>query len=377
MIRPGFREWLAVGRVFLNGHLLRTDDGGLQMCRRFEAELAAQTGAGHALAVSSGTAGLICALQACGIGPGDEVLVPAYTWMATAGAVLLAGAVPVLVEIDATLTMDVADLRAKLTPRSRAVIPVHMINRPCDMDAIGALARDHGLRVIEDASQAAGVTYRGRMCGTLGDAGVLSFNQHKNMTSGEGGAVLTDDAQIHIRAMNAHDMGLAFRSDAPGANTPIFVGNNYRISEITGAILRVQLSKLPARMRRMQRRVAVLSAALRAAGYPVAPHHDAASACGVALTFDTEAEAVEFARRRGARRLFDNSKHVFTEWQPILQRRMAHPGMDPWVWAGVGADRRIDDCPRTLDLLRRSCAVNPMADLPMPVVRIMARRLAA
>lgn len=377
MIRPGFREWFAVGRLFLNGHLLRTDDDGLGLCKRFEAELASFAGTRHALALSSGTAGLICALQACGIGPGDEVLVPAYTWMATAGAVLLVGAVPVLVEIDATLTMDVADLRAKLTPRSRAVIPVHMINRPCDMDAILALARQNGLRVIEDASQALGVRYKGRMCGTLGDAGVLSFNQHKNMTSGEGGAILTNDAQLHARAMNAHDMGIAYRGGGAGGNAPIFVGSNYRISEIQGAILRVQLSRLGGRMKRMQRRVAVLTQAVTAAGHRPAPHHDPDDCFSLAVTFGTEAEAIAFARKRGVRRLFDNSKHIFTEWHPILERRMPHPRLDPWAWAEVGGDRRLSDCPRTLDLLRRTCALNPMTERPMLVTQIVARQLAA
>ena len=241
MVKLGVREWLAVGRLFLNGHLLRTDDG-LRLCRRFEAELAKFTGAEHALAVSSGTAGLICALQACGIGPGDEVLVPAYTWMATAGAVLLVGAVPVLVEIDETLTMDVADLRAKLTQRSRAVIPVHMINRPCDMDAILALARDHGLRVIEDASQAVGVRYKGRMCGTMGDAGVYSFNQHKNMTCGEGGAILTNDTDLAKRAKHLTTTARVpdrwnFVHDA--------IGFNYRMPNINAALGCAQLERVP------------------------------------------------------------------------------------------------------------------------------------
>ena len=302
---------------------------------------------------------------------------PAYTWMATAGAVLLVGAVPVLVEIDETLTMDVADLRAKLTQRSRAVIPVHMINRPCDMDAILALARDHGLRVIEDASQAVGVRYKGRMCGTMGDAGVYSFNQHKNMTCGEGGAILTNDSQIHARALNAHDMGLAYRSDGPGSNTPIFVGNNYRISEIQGAILRVQLSKLRRRIDGMKRRVGAFDRALRAAGLPIAPHHDRDDACGIALTFATEDAAIAFGRQRGVRRLFDNSKHIFTEWHPILDRRMSHPDQNPWAWANVAPDRDINHCPRTLDLLRRSCAVNLMIERPLFVAQILARRLAA
>lgn len=375
MVRPGIREWLAVGRVFAHDNLLR-NDSRLQVCARFEAELAAFTGAGHALALSSGTAGLICALQACGIGPGDEVLVPAYTWMASAGAVLLVGAVPVLVEVDNTLTMDVADLAAKITGRSRAIIPVHMINRPCDMDAILQIARDKGLRVIEDACQAVGVRYKGRFCGTMGDIGVFSFNQFKNMTCGEGGAVLTDDPALFARAVNAHDMGIGYRAKGTTGNAPIFLGSNYRISEFQGAILRVQLSRLPGTLRRMRRRVSVLRRALADKGFTIAPHNDPDDALSLAITFDTEQKAIEFAKRPGARRLFDNSKHVYTEWHPILERRMSHPGLNPWSWAGHPESGATEACPRTLDLMRRSCAINPMMRVSMPAVHWLARQLA-
>lgn len=374
MSRPGFREWMAVGRVIARGQLLRTDlvRGD---CVRFEEELAAFTGARHALAVSSGTAALICALQACGIGPGDEVLVPAYTWMATAAAVLQVGAVPVLVDVDDTLTMDPADLSARLTQRSRAVIPVHMINRPCDMDAILAIARNAGLRVIEDAAQAVGVRYRDRFCGTMGDMGVFSFNQHKNMTCGEGGAILTDDSDLYARAMNAHDMGLAWRPGQEVARPAVFVGGNFRISEIQGAILRVQLRRLPGRLARMRARIGVLADAAGAAGLPVARHADPGQALSLAVTFTTEEEAIAFARRRGVRRLFDNSKHLHTEWTAIRDRRMAHPAFDPWAWAGQ-PNTGGGGGARSIDILRRSCQINALDRYPMPVVRAVARRLA-
>ncbi len=380
MIRPGLREWFAIGRVFANGHLLRTDVGGLGTCVRFERDLAAFTGADHTLAVSSGTAGLFCALQACGIGPGDEVLVPAYTWMATAAAVLQVGAVPVLVEIDTSLTMDVADLEAKITKRSRAVIPVHMINRPCDMGNLMRVARSAGLIVIEDAAQAVGVRHRGQACGTIGDIGVFSFNQHKNMTCGEGGAILTNDPALFARSMNAHDMGINFRdgaqATAQNGNTPIFLGGNFRISEIQGAILGVQLKRLRRRVRRMRARAELLERILGDAGLPVAPQNDSTGGLGLALTFDTEEAAIAFARQRGVRRLFDNSKHVYTEWQPILARQTFHPAFNPWAWAEVEPTRQTDDCPRTLDLLRRSCAVNLMPELPLAAVRLIGKRLA-
>ncbi len=374
MVKLGMREFLAVGRVIAHGDLLRTTSN-LHVCQRFEADLAGFSGVKRSLAVNSGTSALICALQACGIGPGDEVLVSAYTWMASAAAVLQVGAVPVLVEVDATLTMDPDDLAARITPRSRAVIPVHMLNRPCDMDRIRLVARQNDLRVIEDACQAVGIRYKGQACGSLGDIGAFSFNQAKNMTCGEGGAVLTNADDLYQRAYCAHDMGVDFRALTPAAQVPAFVGANYRISEIEGAILRVQLAKLPRRLARLRRRVRYLRERLERAGVPVAPDNDAEGTLGLVVTFETEAEAVAYAKRRGVHRLFDNSKHVYTEWTAILDRRMAHPQFDPWAWNGRNSRITPESCPRTLDLLRRSCLVSPLVDWPMPVVRLAARGL--
>lgn len=376
MPRLGVREWISVGRVIAHGDLLRTTSK-LRQCVRFERELAEQSEVLHALAVSSGTAALICGLQACGIGPGDEVLVSAYTWMASAAAVLQVGAVPVLVEIDETLTMDPEDLRAKITPRSRAVIPVHMINRPCDMDRILDIAGAHDLRVIEDAAQACGLSYKGRACGSMGDIGCFSFNQYKNMTCGEGGALLARDDLLYERAYCAHDLGVEFRDFDTALGGNPFVGSNYRISEIQGAILRVQLSKLPRRLRRMQRRVAMMSRIMAEAGLGLAPLNDPDSNLSMAVTFDTEAEAIAFSENRCVRRLLDNSKHVFTAWNSILDRRMAHPRVDPWGWAEQNSFLTHDSCPRTLDLLRRTCAISSLEDWPLPVAYAIARRLAS
>ncbi|SPJ31151.1 aminotransferase class I/II-fold pyridoxal phosphate-dependent enzyme [Falsiruegeria mediterranea] len=376
MARLGMREWMAVGRVMANGPLTRTERPG-GPCDRFEDELAQFAGCQGTLAVSSGTAALISALQACEIGPGDEVLVPAYTWMASAGAVLHVGAVPVLVEIDTTLTIDTTDLASKITPRSRAIIPVHMLNRPCDLESILSIARTHDLKVIEDACQAVGIRYQGQVLGTFGDMGTFSFNQHKNMTCGEGGAILTNDPDLLTRARNAHDMGLGFRQSNTTDPDEIFLGNNFRLNEMQGAILRVQLRKLQSRIDRMTRRVEVMADQLGWAGYPVAPLHDDGPAASLVLTFDTELEAVQFSERRGARRLFDTSKHVYTEWGPILTRKMAHPGITPWAWAGHPNGPGPDSCPKTLDLLKRSCTINAMPDVPLPIVRYLARKLAA
>jgi len=287
MRRLGVREWLAVGRVMAAGDVTRMG-GRHGECARFETRLARMAGTRHALGVTSGTSELVAALQAAGIGPGDEVLVPAYTWMATAAAPLLVGAVPVLVEVDASLAMDPDDMAAKITARTRAVIPVHMLNRPAAMDRILPLARLHDLTVIEDACQAVGIPYKDRVCGGMGDLGALSFNQFKNMTAGEGGAVLTSDPALFARAWNAHDGGIGFRGAAAPEVAAPFVAGNAKLSEIQGAILNVQLSRMPGHLAAIRARLAILRAAFERAGLPIAPHNDpAAQSSGFTTTRST------------------------------------------------------------------------------------------
>src|SRR5688572_20311602 len=183
------RSMLAAMRVLMRGDLARYATSGVSEVQRFEGELREKTGVKHALGVNSGTSGLICALVGAGVGPGDEVLVPAYTWVSSAAAPLAVGAVPVLVEIDESLTIDPEDIKRKLTPATKAIIPVHMLNLVCNMDAIMAIAQEHKLLVVEDSCQAVGLTYKGRRTGSIGNAGVFSFQQRKNIQAGEGGAV--------------------------------------------------------------------------------------------------------------------------------------------------------------------------------------------
>ena len=172
-------------------------------------------------------------------------------------------------------------------------------------------------------------------------------------------------------------MGIGYRTHREGGNLPLFLGNNYRISEIQGAILRVQLAKLDGRLNRMKRNSAMLEEVLKTAGVPLARRNDPDETLSVACTFSTEDDAIDFAEKRGVRRLFDNSKHIYTRWSPILAQRMHHVAFDPWSWAGIPFDQQRNDCPRTLDLLRRSCAVNLVASLPYPAAKMLARRLVA
>lgn len=373
----GLREWVAVGRAIAKGHLLRYDPKA-GITARFERDLGALTGASHVLAVNSGTSALVAALAAAGIGPGDEVLVPAYTWMATAAAPVQVGAVPVLVEINETLTIDPDDIRAKITPYTRAIMPVHMVNAPCDMDAIMSIAKEHGLVVIEDACQGVGVRYKDRHCGAIGDLGAFSFNKMKNMNIGEGGAVLTSDERYFIRARSYHDLGSMIRQHGDRLNEPEFVGMNMKVTEIDGAMLEVQLRKVVPMLERMRKRRAVLAEILsQSREFTLTPHNDPGSAVSLSVLARTREEAVALTGRRGIHnRLRDSSKHIYTNWEPILQKRTFHPKMNPWAWAKRDISYTPDMCPRTLDILDRTCIVTLGLQYPTPLMKMVARKLA-
>src|SRR5512136_325027 len=164
-------------------------------------------GTKHALAVTSGTAALITALSALGIGPGDEVIVPGYTFIASMSSIIIARAVPVLAEVDESLTLDPADVEKRITPRTKAIMAVHMLGNACDLDRLQAIAKKHKLILIEDAAQAFGASYKGKKVGTLGRIGTYSFNIFKTINAGDGGMVVTDDDELYHRAFGYHDQG--------------------------------------------------------------------------------------------------------------------------------------------------------------------------
>jgi 8-amino-3,8-dideoxy-alpha-D-manno-octulosonate transaminase len=214
----------------------------------FEAEFAKFVGVPHALAVNSGTGALHTALAALGVGPGQEVIVPAYMWVSVIAAVVNAGAIPVLADIDDTFCIDPASLEAKITPRTSGVIAVHMSGAPADIEAIAEVTRRHNLFLLEDCAQCAGGSVRGKKVGTFGDIGIFSFQMNKNMTSGEGGCIVTSDEHLYNRAMACHDTGYA--RDAGGRamferRELCLWGRGYRMDEMRASILRVQLRKLP------------------------------------------------------------------------------------------------------------------------------------
>lgn len=214
--------------------------------RAFAAEFAKAFDVPYAIPVNAATTGLSVALAAAGVGPGDEVIVPAISFSATASAVLLFNSIPVFADVDPdTFCMDPDSVRAEIGPRTKAILPVHLTGNVADMDALLAIAKEHGLVVIEDAAQAPGATWNGRKAGTLGDAGVFSFQQSKNIMTGEGGMIVTHDPEIARRCRLIINHGeVVFDENTPPEKLDNIIGANFRMPELCAAVGRAQLRKL-------------------------------------------------------------------------------------------------------------------------------------
>ena len=273
-----------------------------------------------------GSSALICGLIGAGVGPGDEVIVPAYTWNASANAVIAARAVPVLAEVDESLTLDPDDVARKITPATRAILTVHMRGAPSDMAALTALASEHGLALIEDVCQAAGASYRGQRLGTFGDAGAFSLQFNKIITTGEGGVMITSRQDLLDLAIDVQDCAGSVRR---GVGPPQFAGWNFRASEIQGAIARVQLTRLDGLLERMRAGQAAMAERVAALpGLTLRRSNDEGGDAGICLIAfceraDLAAAAVEALKAEGvlAMRLYDPSfvdLHVYPYWKPVL-----------------------------------------------------------
>ena len=359
----GDEEAEAVAEVIRSGKLFRYDVG--HECDRFEQRYADHLGVQHCALAASGTYGLTAALIGLGIGPGGEVLVPAHTYMATATAVLAAGAIPVIVDVDESLTLDPAAAEDAVGPLTRAMIPVHMWGTTANMDALLDLARRRSLLVIEDACQAVGGGYDGRPVGTLGHAGAFSFNYYKNMTAGEGGAVVTNDRAVAERARCAIDP-CHFYWEGRSESLKPFASIGARPSELMAAMLNVQLDRIDgivAAMRTERDRILAGTRELESLGLRHAPLHSPEHDCGAQAFFTLpSAEA--------ARRFADvfpcviagqTGRHNYTEWDAILLREgAAHPALNPFLLpenAGCRREYSKDMCPRSLDVLARTVLV--------------------
>jgi 8-amino-3,8-dideoxy-alpha-D-manno-octulosonate transaminase len=366
----GQAEERAVLEVIRNRRLFRYYGigPGPSQVTAFEHAFARRMGVRHALAVSSGTAALGCALVGAGLKGGDEVILPAYGFVAVPQAVRAVGAVPVLAEVDRSLTLDPRDVVRRITGRTRAIVGIHMRGAPAALSELTRIARRHRLVLIEDVAQACGGSYRGRMLGSWGRVATFSFQFNKILTTGEGGMVVTDDTEIWRRARAHHDPVSAFREPdvaASGTDSPPSVpGQNYRASEFIGALGMVQLRRVDGLVARMRRLKVRLQAELgEATGLRPRLLHDPAGDTAIACIFFLRSprQAARFAvsaRERGVpAQLLDREGrvdlHVHSYWSCLDPRARAGQRGGP---AGHA----------TLALLRRAVHVDvsPLMSLP-------------
>ena len=369
MYRIGKEEIEAVARVIETRSLFKINNNQKET-EKAEAEARALFGTKNALLMTSGHAALSSALIAMGIGPGDEVIVPAYTYIATAMAVVQAGAIPVIAEIDETRTLCPIDTEKKITPRTKAIIPVHIQGFPCNMDAFTSLGKKYGIKILEDACQSVGGSYKGKRLGTVGDAGALSFNYFKVITAGEGGALLTDDKQIAERALIYHDSSAVayFGDQLSGVEEELFCGNEYRTNEVSSAILRQQMKRLDGILHDLRENKKKLKKALTGVcGFIPSNDEDGDCATTLAIAFDSAEKTEAFAKKCeiGVTVPINTGKHVYTNWTPIMQKKGAlHPLMDPFKMEAnkdIVPDYSAESCLGSLELLKTTAyiGINP------------------
>jgi dTDP-4-amino-4,6-dideoxygalactose transaminase len=359
----GQEEIDALARVIRSNALFRYGVGG--ECDRFEARYAKFLGVKHFALAASGSNALVAAMTAVGLGPGDEVIIPAHTYMATATSVLAVGAIPLIVDVDESVTIDPKAVEAAIGPRTRAVVPVHMWGAACDMDAIMEVARRRDLIVIEDACQGVGGGYEGRKLGAIGHIGAFSFNYYKNMTCGEGGGIAINDDLLAERARCAIDPCHFYWLGRDDAVKP-FSSNGARASELMGAMLNVQLDRLDGMIGAMRAEKKQILEETRSLGNlglkptPMnSPDHDCATQ--VMYTLPSAEVAKRFVALFPSVIVGKTGRHTYVEWDQVLMGAgAAHPAMNPFNMPANAECRKAyskDMCKKSLDILDRTVMV--------------------
>ena len=329
----------------------------------FEKEFAARMQRKYSLAVTSGTAALQVAMAAFGVGPGDEVILPAWTWHSDCTAVIMAGALPVFAEIDESFNIDPGDIEHRITPQTKLIIAIHLQGVTADLDPILAIARNHKIPVLEDAAQCVGGSYHGRPLGSLGDMGIYSHQVNKTISSGEGGSVVTDDPLLYERAARFHDSGglRPFQESLIGEpRLERFAGVNFRMTEWQGGVMLEQIRKLDDIIRR-SRAVAtrIKDGVSNVPGIKLRKEPDPDGCLG-------DSVYVEFASRQQRDRFLGAMKaenvpagppggSVILPVQPYIEKKLTtHPNWPTWT---VGRGRTVKygahTCPRTIDIHSR------------------------
>ncbi len=341
----GQEEVKEVMDVLESGYLFRygslDDPAYKHKVYTFEKEFAGYCGVRHALAASSGSGALIVSLKALGIEPGDEVIVPAYTFIASFSSIIFAGGVPVLAEIDESLNIDPDDIEPRITRKTKAIMPVHMLGNACAMDAIMTIADRHGLPVLEDVCQANGGSFHDRKLGTIGRMGTFSLNIFKTVTAGDGGVIITDDSDLYKLAFGYHDQGHSPLRAGVEVGQRSVLGMNFRMNELTGAVALAQLRKMDriiSALREKKRKFKELISDIN--GFKFRTLNDPKGDCGTLCTviFDSARKAALVSRRLGTVTVDESGWHVYANMEH-LNRYLKEKGR-PY---GRGAFPRTDD----------------------------------
>ncbi len=328
-----------------------------------EKRFAEYLGVKYCLAVNSGTSALLTALSALGIGPGDEVIVPGYTFIASISSIVYARAVPVLCEIDDSLTADPKDIESKITKRTRAIMPVHMLGNPCDMNPIMEIAKKHKLLVIEDAAQAGGASYHGRKVGSIGNIGIFSFNVFKTISAGDGGAIATNDQDLYARAFAFHDQGHSPLRQGVEVGKRPFIGLDFRMTELTAAVLLAQLKKMDNIIKMLREKKARFKKKITGSGdFSFRKLNDPQGECATLLTviFNNKEKARSVAERLKTTTVDHSGWHVYNNMEQILNQLTVTPEKCPFTCAyykGKQAYRK-SMLPQTDDILARSINIS-------------------
>jgi dTDP-4-amino-4,6-dideoxygalactose transaminase len=333
---------------------------------KLEEEIARQSQVCYAVAVNSGTTALLTALVGLGVGPGDEVIVPGFTFVASISSVVYAGAVPVLAEVDRTLNLDPEDVKQKITPRTKAIMAVHMMGNPARLDELQAITLDHDLFLVEDCAQAFGASYKGRPIGSMGHVGTFSFNVFKTVTSGDGGMIITDDVDLYRRCFAFHDQGHAPLRDGVEIGKRPFLGLDFRYTELQAAVLLAQIRKLPPMLDHLRANKRHFRAAI--ADLPglefrevVDPQGEIGTILTVILPTPEIAEGI--ANDLGNTVIAEAGWHVYSNMEHLLEQRLVNPlgcSFSCSHYAARGGRMRYwkGMLPKTDELLARSMNVS-------------------
>ncbi len=350
----GKEEMEAVIEVMKSGYLFRygseSDPKFLHKVSTLEKEFASYSKVKYALATSSGTSSLVASALALGLKPGDEIIVPAYTFVASYTSMIFAGLVPVLTEIDNSLTLDPDDIERRITSHTKAIMPVHMLGNPSDMDRIMAIARKHNLLVLEDSCQAAGASYKGKKIGTIGNIGAFSLNIFKTINSGDGGFVITNDETLYETAFGIHDQGhKPMRYGVEVGNRNV-LGLNFRMNEITAAVGIAQLKKIDKIVNTLrEKRKKFKSLISDAKGFKFRTLNDPSGDCATVCTviFDTREQAIKVSKALGSKTVDQSGWHVYFNMEHVLNHLKQ-----------VGQPHTKGSYPKTDDILSRSMNIS-------------------